>query len=189
MCPWCMYPWFWLLYPWSLHVFVILIVVSMMHLSMMHDIVCMMHIAMILSIDPDACMYLQGGFFDWPPLKSSKYWARLGVSRSIYVNVDTPNLGFTYFNFFLLFFLFFFFFWGGGEKKPPCTSAPSLEIMYQRLMTMNTCIIYQSWVEFTGEERHSIFGADNMSGEDSFLAIVRHPIKKWKDPHSYKFET
>ena len=26
-------------------------------------------------------------------------WARLGVSRTIYVNVDSPNLGFTYFNF------------------------------------------------------------------------------------------
>jgi len=25
--------------------------------------------------------------------------ARLGVSRTIYVNVDSPNLGFTYFNF------------------------------------------------------------------------------------------
>ena len=37
--------------------------------------------------------------------------ARLGVSRSIYVNVDTPNLGFTFFNFL-----------GGGElKKPPCS--------------------------------------------------------------------
>ena len=38
-----------------------------------------------------------------PPLKSSKYKklisARLGVSRTIYVNVDSPNLGFTYFNF------------------------------------------------------------------------------------------
>ena len=29
-------------------------------------------------------------------------YARLGVSRTIYVNVDTPNLGFTYFNFNLL---------------------------------------------------------------------------------------
>ena len=26
-------------------------------------------------------------------------WARLGVSRTIYVNVDSPNLGFPYFNF------------------------------------------------------------------------------------------
>ena len=26
-------------------------------------------------------------------------WARLGVSRPIYVNVDSPNLGFPYFNF------------------------------------------------------------------------------------------
>ena len=26
------------------------------------------------------------------------YSAKLGVSRSIYVNVDTPNLGFTYLN-------------------------------------------------------------------------------------------
>ena len=38
-----------------------------------------------------------------PPLKvpSTKklIQARLGVSRTIYVNVDSPNLGFTYFNF------------------------------------------------------------------------------------------
>ena len=45
-------------------------------------------------------------FFTGTPLKSSKYKkvnlgysARLGVSRPIYVNVDSPNLGFTYFNF------------------------------------------------------------------------------------------
>ena len=36
--------------------------------------------------------------------------ARLGVSRTIYVNVDSPNLGFPYFNFL-----------GGGQlKKSPC---------------------------------------------------------------------
>ena len=38
-----------------------------------------------------------------PPLKSSKYkqvnLGRLGVSSPIYVNVDSPNLGFPYFNF------------------------------------------------------------------------------------------
>ena len=37
------------------------------------------------------------------PLKSFKYkkvnLAGLGVSRTIYVNVDSPNLGFPYFNF------------------------------------------------------------------------------------------
>ena len=46
------------------------------------------------------CMY-RVVFFNWPPLTSSKYkkvnQARLGVSRTIYVNVDSPNLGFTYF--------------------------------------------------------------------------------------------
>ena len=62
-----------------------------------------------------------------PPLKSSKkkykkvnLQVRLGVSRTIYVNVDTPNLGFTYFNFFLLLLLLLFL----GEaqcKKTPCT--------------------------------------------------------------------
>ena len=39
-------------------------------------------------------------FFTGTPLKSSKYrkvW--FGVSRTIYVNVDSPNLGFPYFNF------------------------------------------------------------------------------------------
>ena len=38
-----------------------------------------------------------------PPLKGLSteklIWARLGVSRTIYVNVDSPNLGFPYFNF------------------------------------------------------------------------------------------
>ena len=47
--------------------------------------------------------YIQGVFFNWYPLKvlSTKklILARLGVSRPIYVKVDTPNLGFTYFNF------------------------------------------------------------------------------------------
>ena len=43
------------------------------------------------------CPYIQGDFFHWYPLKSSKY--RKGVSRPIYVNVDSPNLGFPYFNF------------------------------------------------------------------------------------------
>ena len=51
-----------------------------------------------------------------PPLKvlSTKklIWARLGVSRPIYVNVDSPNLGFPY-----------FYFLGGvpvKKKKAPC---------------------------------------------------------------------
>ena len=44
-------------------------------------------------------------FFNWYPLKvlSTKKvnlgYTRLGVSRSIYVKVDSPNLGFPYFNF------------------------------------------------------------------------------------------
>ena len=42
-------------------------------------------------------------FLTGNPPKSSKYkkliWARLGVSRPIYVNVDSPNLGLPYFNF------------------------------------------------------------------------------------------
>ena len=44
-------------------------------------------------------------FYTGPPPKSSKYTkvnleARLGVFRTIYVNVDSPNPGFLYFNFF-----------------------------------------------------------------------------------------
>ena len=40
------------------------------------------------------------GVFYWPSLKSSKYKkVNLGQVRTIYVNVDTPNLGFTYLNF------------------------------------------------------------------------------------------
>ena len=42
-------------------------------------------------------------FLTGTPPKSSKYkkviLARLGVSWPIYVNVDSPNLGFPYFNF------------------------------------------------------------------------------------------
>ena len=36
-----------------------------------------------------------------PKSKSTEklIWARLGASRTIYVNVDSPNLGFPYFNF------------------------------------------------------------------------------------------
>ena len=30
-----------------------------------------------------------------------------------------------------------------------------------------------------------IWHGDNMSGGDSFLAITYHPIKKWKDSHSF----
>ena len=58
-----------------------------------------------------------GWFFSLvPPLKikSTKKFiqARLGVSRTIYVNVDSPNLGFPY-----------FYFLGGYQwKKSPCIS-------------------------------------------------------------------
>ena len=43
-------------------------------------------------------------FYTGPPPKSSKYekvnlGSVLGVSRTIYVNVDSPDLGFPYFNF------------------------------------------------------------------------------------------
>ena len=45
-----------------------------------------------------------GCFYHWAsPLKyrstEKLIWARLGVSRTIYVNVDSPKLGFPYFNF------------------------------------------------------------------------------------------
>ena len=61
--------------------------------------------------------YLQGGFLTGLPLKvlSTKklILARLSESRTIYVNVDTPNLGFTYFNFL-----------GGFQLKTPCMKLP-----------------------------------------------------------------
>ena len=45
----------------------------------------------------------QGDFFAGAPKKvlntEKLIWARLGVSRAIYVNVYSPNLGFPYFNF------------------------------------------------------------------------------------------
>ena len=52
----------------------------------------------------ERCSIIQGVFFfTGTPLKVPRtnklIWARLGVSRPIYVNVDSPNLGFPYFNF------------------------------------------------------------------------------------------
>ena len=44
----------------------------------------------------------------------------LGVSKMIYVNLDSPNLGFPYFNFSSSLFFFFFFGGGGQLKKEPC---------------------------------------------------------------------
>ena len=46
--------------------------------------------------------HLKNNVFEKYTPKNSKYkkliWARLGVSRLIYVNIDSPNLGFPYFN-------------------------------------------------------------------------------------------
>ena len=45
---------------------------------------------------------IQGGFFAGPPPKSTEKLikARLGLTnRTIYINVDSPNLDFPYFNF------------------------------------------------------------------------------------------
>ena len=44
-------------------------------------------------------MHVQGVFFTPPKSTENLIWARLGVSRTTYVNVDSPNLGFPYFNF------------------------------------------------------------------------------------------
>ena len=63
-------------------------------------------------------MNIQGVFFTGAPLKvpstEKLIKARLGVSRTIYINVDSPNLGFSYFN----------FLGGTSEKKSPCLSNP-----------------------------------------------------------------
>ena len=59
-----------------------------------------------ISFNQDFVLFskIQGGFLTGPPLKvlSTKTLikARLGVSGTIYVNVDSPNLAFPYFNFF-----------------------------------------------------------------------------------------
>ena len=46
------------------------------------------------------CIYPKSIFVKCESSKYKKFfWARLGVSKTIYVNVDSPNLGFTYFNF------------------------------------------------------------------------------------------
>ena len=43
---------------------------------------------------------VQVDFFHWYPPEKLKYGkSRLGVSRMIYVSVDSPNLDFPYFNF------------------------------------------------------------------------------------------
>ena len=65
--------------------------------------------------------------------------ARLGVSRPIYVNVDSPNLGFPYFNFL-----------GGYQwKKTPCTYD-----MYDPSMII--CTLYLQWLGFCffGDAKH-----------------------------------
>ena len=52
---------------------------------------------------PFAKYNIQGVFLTGTPLKvlntNKLIWARLGVSRPIYVNVDSPNLGIPNFNF------------------------------------------------------------------------------------------
>ena len=52
-------------------------------------------------IEVGSVSVLQGDFFTGTPPKSTEKLpqARLGVPRMIYVNVDSPNLGFPYFNF------------------------------------------------------------------------------------------
>ena len=64
-------------------------------------------------------------------------YARLGVSRTIYVNVDSPNLGFTYFN---------FLGGGGGQlKKSPCMlSAIQIYFQQQNYIVSNTNFLYSS---------------------------------------------
>ena len=68
-------------------------------------------------------------FITVPPLKYQSteklILARLGVSRTIYVNVDSPNLGFSYSNF-------------SGEaqcKKTPCICARGLSATLEHLST------------------------------------------------------
>ena len=50
-----------------------------------------------------SAVIIKGVFFTGTPLKVTSteklIYARLGVSRPIYVNVDSPNRGFPYFNF------------------------------------------------------------------------------------------
>ena len=55
--------------------------------------------AKVVNVKDGHCLiyHLQGVFSLVPPLKVLS--TRLGVSRPIYVNVDSPNPGFPYFNF------------------------------------------------------------------------------------------
>ena len=52
---------------------------------------------------PEYKKNVQGDFFAGAPKKvlntEKLIWARLGVSRAIYVNVDSPYLSFPFFNF------------------------------------------------------------------------------------------
>ena len=62
----------------------------------------MKHIRITLILGVYETLILQGVFSSLvPPLKvlntKKLIWARLGVSRSLYANVDSPNLGFSYF--------------------------------------------------------------------------------------------
>ena len=74
--------------------------------------------------DRERCLYHTGWFFSLvPPLKilstEKLIYARLGVSWPIYINIDSPNLGFPY---------FIFFRGGPVEKKPPYTSTIHIHI-------------------------------------------------------------
>ena len=66
-----------------------------------------------------ALTVVQGFFSRGLPLKclsiENLIWAGLGVSRTIYVNADSPNLVFPYFN----------FLWEAQCKKTPCTMKQS----------------------------------------------------------------
>ena len=63
-----------------------------------------------MSLCPTLYLLIKCGQETQPFLRAAS--ARLGVSRPIYVNVDSPNLGFPYFNFLR---------GTSEEEKTPCT--------------------------------------------------------------------
>ena len=79
------------------------------------------------------CFHYTGCFFSLGlPLKfpstEKLIWARLGVSGTIYVNVDSPNLGFPHFNFL-----------GGYQLKKKCCALLSLENLTNKLLQLIEC--------------------------------------------------
>ena len=100
-----------------------------------------------------------------PPLKvqgtKKLIWARLGVSRPIYVNVDSPNLGFQYFNF-----------WGGYQWKKTLYLSFCLhrQDFLVKFCSTQKCL-NRDKIYFASKQRKSWQDSGSVFCETSFLFI------------------